>query len=85
MGKDPGRRNHDGHESGEVGEQDGKQIWENQKTAVPNRELKARVEAYKSRNRESARGKLDSLARETAAKHSPEGRKAKPKDSGPEH
>ena len=69
----------------QVGEQDGKRIWENQKTAVPNRELKARVEAYKSRDRESARGKLDSLAKETAAKLSPEGRKAKPKGRGPVH
>ena len=29
--------------------------------------------------------KLDSLAKETAAKLSPEGRKAKPRDCGPEH
>jgi len=51
------------------------------------------VEAYKTRNpkareagsRESAREKLDSLAKETAAKLSPEGRKAKPRDCGPEH
>ena len=51
------------------------------------------VESYKTRSpqakeagsRESAREKLDSLAKETAAKLSPEGRKAKPKDRGPEH
>ena len=55
----------------QVGEQDGKQIWENQKTAVPNRELKARVEAYKSRDRESARGKLEQLTAQVAEKLSP--------------
>ena len=51
------------------------------------------VEAYKTRSpqkretgsRESSREKLDSLTKETAAKLSPEGRKAKPKDRGPEH
>lgn len=31
------------------------------------------------------REKLNSLAKETAAKLSPEGRRAKPKDRGPEH
>ena len=36
-------------------------------------------------SRESAREKLDSLAKETAAMLSPEGKKAKPKDRGPEH
>ena len=55
----------------QVGEQDGKRIWENQKTAVPNRELKARVEAYKSRDRESARGKLEQLTAQVAEKLSP--------------
>ena len=55
----------------QVGEQDGKRIWENQKTAVPNRELKARVEAYKSRDRESTRGKLEQLTAQVAEKLSP--------------
>ena len=55
----------------QVGEQDGKRIWENQKTAVPNKELKARVEAYKSRDRESARGKLEQLTAQVAEKLSP--------------
>ena len=55
----------------QVGEQDGKRIWENQKSAVPNRELKARVEAYKSRDRESARGKLEQLTAQVAEKLSP--------------
>ena len=58
-----------------------------------NAELKEMVESYKTRSpqakeagtRKSAREKLDSLAKETAAKLSPEGRKAKPKDRGPEH
>ena len=52
----------------QVGEADGKRIWEDQKTAVPNRELKARVEAYKSRDRESALGKLDQLTSQVAEK-----------------
>lgn len=68
-------------------------VWENQKESVPNTELKEMVESYKTRtpqtkeagSRESAREKLDSLAKETAAKLSPEGRKAKLKDRGPEH
>ena len=72
---------------------DGEIVWENRKESVPNAELKEMVEAYKTRNpkarkagsRESAREKLDSLAKETAAKLSPEGRKAKPRDCGPEH
>ena len=49
----------------------GKNIWEDQKTKVPNRELKARVEAYKSRDRESARGKLEQLTAQVAEKLSP--------------
>ena len=72
---------------------DGEIVWENRKESVPNAELKEMVEAYKTRNpkareagsRESAREKLDSLTKETAAKLSPEGRKAKPRDCGPEH
>jgi len=52
----------------QVGETDGKRIWEDQKTAVPNRDLKARVEAYKSRDRESALGKLDQLTAQVAEK-----------------
>ena len=55
----------------QIGEQDGKRLWENQKTAVPNRELKARVEAYKERGRESARGKLEQLTAQVAEKLSP--------------
>lgn len=72
---------------------DGEIVWENRKESVPNAELKGMVEAYKTRapqtketrSRESAREKLDSLAKETVAKLSPEGRKAKPKDREPEH
>ena len=60
---------------------------------LKNAELKEMVEAYKTRSpqkreagsRESTREKLDSLTKETAAKLSPEGRKAKPKNRGPEH
>lgn len=67
---------------------DGEVIWENRKISVPNAELKAMVEAYKTRNpqrgegetRESAREKLDSLVKETAAKLSPEQKFSKPRN-----
>lgn len=51
-----------------VGEQDGKRIWEDRKTAIPNTELKARVEAYKTRGRESALGKLEQMTAQVAEK-----------------
>ena len=58
-------------------------IWDNVKTNVPNRELKSMVEAYKTRTpqtrepktaapRESAREKLDTLVKDTAEKLSPD-------------
>lgn len=58
---------------------DGKNIWQDVKTKVPNTELKAMVEAYKTRasqarqdvvaeDKESALGRLDQLAKDTAAK-----------------
>ena len=61
----------------------GRNIWDNVKTNVPNRELKSMVEAYKTRTpqarepktdapRESAREKLDSLVKDTADKLSPD-------------
>lgn len=58
----------------------GKNIWEDQKTKVPNKKLKGMVEAYKTRPpqekaaapQESAREKLDALVKDTAAKLSPE-------------
>ena len=61
-------------------DEQGKNIWEDQKTKVSNRELKGMVEAYKTRApqeksaepRESAREKLDALVKDTAAKLSPE-------------
>ena len=69
-------------------DENGKNIWEDQKTKVPNTELKGMVEAYKTRApqakeaqprdqktaepRESAREKLDALVKDTAAKLSPE-------------
>ena len=71
----------------------GKNIWQDVKTQVPNTELKAMVESYKTRasqekaveHRESARDKLDALAKETATKVSPEKAKAKSKTKkGPE-
>ncbi|MBQ9889389.1 MAG: hypothetical protein IJM41_09115, partial [Bacteroidales bacterium] len=64
-------------------DEQGKNIWENQQTRVPNQELKSMVEAYKTRTpqtraqraaepRESAREKLDALVKDTAAKLTPE-------------
>ena len=61
----------------------GRNIWDNVKTNVPNRELKSMVEAYKTRtpqarepktaaSRESAREKLDSIVKDTAEKLSPD-------------
>ena len=70
-----------------------KNIWQDVKTDVPNRDLKAMVESYKTRApqekatqpRESAREKLDALVKDTAAKVSPEKPKAKSKaKKGPE-
>ena len=71
----------------------GKNIWQDVKTQVPNKELKAMVEAYKTRApqkkeakpRESAREKLDALVKDTAAKVSIDKPKAKTKTKkGPE-
>ena len=64
-------------------DEQGKNIWENQQTRVPNQELKSMVEAYKTRvpqtrdqraaePRESAREKLDALVKETASKLTPD-------------
>ena len=68
----------------QVGEQDGKRIWENRKTAIPNTELKARVEAYKGKDRESARGKLEQLSAQVAEKLSPPSDKPRERSSGME-
>lgn len=65
----------------------GKNIWQDVKTDVPNRGLKAMAESYKTRApqekaaqpRESAREKLEALVKDTAAKVSPEKPKAKSK------
>ena len=71
----------------------GKNIWQDVKTDVPNRDLKAMVESYKTRApqaketqpRESAREKLDALVKDTAAKVSIDKPKAKSKTKkGPE-
>ena len=70
----------------------GKNIWQDVKTQVPNTELKAMVEAYKTRApqekaalRESAREKLDALVKDTATKVSIDKPKAKTKSKkGPE-
>ena len=71
----------------------GKNVWENVKTDVPNRDLKAMVESYKTRApqekpahpRESTREKLDTLVKDTAAKVSIDKPKAKTKAiKGPE-
>ena len=76
-------------------DEQGKNIWEDVKTKVSNRELKEMVEAYKTRTprekaaepRESAREKLDALVKDTADKLSPDKKpkaKAKAKTEGPE-
>lgn len=76
-------------------DEQGKNIWEDVKTKVPNQELKGMVEAYKTRSpktrdqkadapRESAREKLDALVKDTAEKLSPEKPKSRPKAKGPE-
>ena len=71
----------------------GKNVWQDVKTDVPNRDLKAMVESYKTRvpqekvakPRESAREKLDALVKDTVAKVSLEKPKAKSKaKKGPE-
>ena len=71
----------------------GKNIWQDVKTQVPNRDLKTMVEAYKTKApqeksaqpRESAREKLDALVKDTAAKVSIDKPKAKTKSKkGPE-
>ena len=65
----------------------GKNIWKDVKTQVPNTELKAMVEAYKTKApqeksaqpRESAREKLDALVKDTASKVAVDKPKAKTK------
>mgnify|MGYP000945979957 CR=1 FL=1 len=76
-------------------DEQGKNIWEDTKTQIPNRELKSMVEAYKTRApqeksaepRESAREKLDALVKDTAEKLSVDKKpkvKAKAKTKGPD-
>ena len=68
----------------------GKNVWENVKTDVPNRDLKAMVESYMTRTplerkaepRQSTREKLDSLVKDTAAKVSLDKPKIKTKAKG---
>ena len=71
----------------------GKNIWQDVKTQVPNTELKAMVESYKTRApqeksaqpKESAREKLDALVKDTASKVAVDKPKAKTKSKkGPE-
>ena len=71
----------------------GKNIWQDVKTQVPNRDLKSMVEAYKIRepqtketqHRASARDELNALVKDTAAKVSIDKPKAKTKaKKGPE-
>ena len=57
---------------------DGKRSWENQRMTIPNRELKARVEAYKGKKRESALGQLQEMSRKAETKR-PEPAKSKTK------
>lgn len=65
-----------------VGEQDGKRIWEDQKTVVPNRKLKEMVEAYKTRGRESALGKLEQMTAQVADKLSVPSDRPRPRSTG---
>ena len=74
-------------------DEQGKKVWEDVKTPVPNRELKGMVEAYKTKApqektaqpRESAREKLDALVKDTADKLSVDKKpKARAKAKGPE-
>ena len=70
----------------------GKNIWKDVKTQVPNRDLKAMVEAYKTRelqaggtsSKKSVMTKLDKLSKETASKLTPDQSKNKVKVKGPE-
>ena len=71
----------------------GKNIWQDVKTQVPNRDLKAMVESYKTRepqakeaqHRASARDELNALVKDTAAKVAADKPKAKTKSKkGPE-
>ena len=71
----------------------GKNIWQDVKTQIPNRDLKAMVESYKTRepqekaghHRESAMDKLDALVKDTAVKVAADKPKAKTKSKkGPE-
>ena len=66
----------------QVGEQEGKRIWENQKTVLSNTELKAIVEAYKAKKRESALSRLDQLTKETVGKISPPAGRQKERTEG---
>lgn len=63
----------------------GKKIWEDSVREIPNTELKAMLEAYKTRNQEksSVRGALQEKREEAAAKPAP-AKAAKPKDRGKE-
>ena len=61
-------------------DEQGKNIWEDQKTKVPNKELKGMVRAYKvkapqakeANAKEFAREELDAFVKDTAVKLSPE-------------
>ena len=73
-------------------DENGKNIWNDVKIQMPNKELKEKVEAYKnkapqgreSETKESAREKLDALAKETSEKVSADKPKTKPKSKGNE-
>ena len=73
-------------------DENGKNIWNDVKIQMPNKELKERVEVYKTKSpqgresetKESAREKLDKLAKDTADKLSVDKPKTKPKAKGTE-
>lgn len=53
-----------------IGETDGKKVWGNDEMTMSNSELKAKVEAYKARDRESAVDQLSEARKEAATKSS---------------
>ncbi len=73
-------------------DENGKNIWNDVKIQMPNKELKDRVEVYKTKSpqgresetKESAREKLDALAKDTAEKLSADKPKSRPKSKGNE-
>ena len=80
-------------ELGELGQDEaGKNVWEDKKTQIPNKELKAMVESYKARSpqeketqsKESAVAALGKLTKDPESKRSVEKPRSKAKEKSPE-